>query len=60
MLGLGNGGVGKWLHDDLLLARVGGDGSGVLCEQGSVRGRVAVARGAREGGFMHKGGAVAI
>jgi hypothetical protein len=29
-------------------------------EQGSVRGRLAVARGAREGGFMHIGVAVAV
>jgi hypothetical protein len=36
---LGNGGVGKWLHSELLLAGVGGDGGGVLGGQGLRRAR---------------------
>ena len=39
MLGLGNGGTEQWLPGELLLARVGGDGGGVLGGQGFRRAR---------------------
>ena len=57
MLGLGNGGVGKWLHGELLLAGVGGDGGSVLGGQGlrRVRGSLHCIISAREEGKVELG-----